>query len=309
MNEKRRDDRANGGPRPLIFGEVLFDCFSDGSEVLGGAPFNVAWNLQSFGLDPLLVSRVGDDPQGRLIRAAMQDWGMDTGGLQLDSIRPTGQVRVETRGGEPSFDIVAEQAYDYIEPDPLPAGQGFSLIYHGSLALRSQVSRNTLRHLHATTGAPLFVDVNLRAPWWEPNQVQDLLAAARWAKLNQDELLELAPASAAERGSPEALMAAVQNRFDLENLFLTRGAAGASVRNASGEICSVRPEPALRIVDTVGAGDAFASVLILGLAKGWGLESTLQRAQSFASAVVGLRGATSRDPDFYQVYRRAWERG
>ena len=30
---------------PVVFGEVLFDCFPDGSAVLGGAPFNVAWHL------------------------------------------------------------------------------------------------------------------------------------------------------------------------------------------------------------------------------------------------------------------------
>ena len=36
--------------RPVVFGEVLFDCFPDGSRVLGGAPFNVAWHCQAFWL-------------------------------------------------------------------------------------------------------------------------------------------------------------------------------------------------------------------------------------------------------------------
>jgi fructokinase len=54
---------------PLVFGEVLFDCFPDGTEVLGGAPFNVAWHLQGFGLSPLLVSRVGNDARGQQIRS------------------------------------------------------------------------------------------------------------------------------------------------------------------------------------------------------------------------------------------------
>lgn len=54
-------------PKPLIhvFGEVLFDCFPDGRRVLGGAPFNVAWNLQAFGLAPQFISRVGDDLDGK----------------------------------------------------------------------------------------------------------------------------------------------------------------------------------------------------------------------------------------------------
>ena len=62
--------------RPLIFGEVLFDHFPDGSAVLGGAPFNVAWHLQAFGLKPLFVSRVGNDAAGESVRWAMRQWRM-----------------------------------------------------------------------------------------------------------------------------------------------------------------------------------------------------------------------------------------
>lgn len=68
----------------IIFGEVLFDCFPDGNVILGGAPFNVAWNLQAFGLSPLFISRIGDDSYGITIKEAMQNWGMDLRGLQLD---------------------------------------------------------------------------------------------------------------------------------------------------------------------------------------------------------------------------------
>jgi fructokinase len=60
------------------------------------------------------------------------------------------------------------------------------------------------------------------------------------------------------------------------------------------------------VVDTVGAGDAFASVLILGLLRRWPLETALERAQAFASAVVGQRGATQEDPAFYRQFTRNW---
>ena len=80
--------------RPVIFGEVLFDRFPDGSTVLGGAPFNVAWNLKALGLDPLLVSRVGRDDLGADILAAMSEWGLDTAGVQTDAGHPTGTVEV-----------------------------------------------------------------------------------------------------------------------------------------------------------------------------------------------------------------------
>ncbi|MEN8132411.1 MAG: PfkB family carbohydrate kinase, partial [Pseudomonadota bacterium] len=67
--------------RLIVFGEVLFDQFPDGTVVLGGAPFNVAWHLQALGYAPLLISRVGNDGLGAQIRSKMQDWGMDLNAL------------------------------------------------------------------------------------------------------------------------------------------------------------------------------------------------------------------------------------
>ena len=77
---------------PLVFGEVLFDHFPDGSRVLGGAPFNVAWHLQGFGLDPLVVTAVGADRTGREAVETMAAWGMSTEGVQVDRTHPTGRV-------------------------------------------------------------------------------------------------------------------------------------------------------------------------------------------------------------------------
>ena len=103
--------------RICIFGEVLFDHFPDGTRVLGGAPFNVAWHLQAFGQSPHFISRVGNDSAGEAIRNAMHEWGMDTRGLQTDPARPTGRVEVSFVDGEPTYDIVHPCAYDAIEAD------------------------------------------------------------------------------------------------------------------------------------------------------------------------------------------------
>ena len=87
--------------RPILFGEVLFDRFPDGSVVLGGAPFNVAWNLQALGLSPLLISRIGDDDLGDRILAAMESRGMAIDGIQRDRRHPTGTVEVSLQDGQP----------------------------------------------------------------------------------------------------------------------------------------------------------------------------------------------------------------
>ncbi|RMD52324.1 MAG: carbohydrate kinase, partial [Nitrospirae bacterium] len=102
--------------RPVIFGEVLFDVFPDGTSVLGGAPFNVAWHLEGFGFHPLFISRVGRDREGEKVVSAMEAWHMDTSGLQFDPKHPTGIVKVSIKDGHPEFSILPERAYDYIEP-------------------------------------------------------------------------------------------------------------------------------------------------------------------------------------------------
>ena len=284
--------------RLCIFGEVLFDHFPDGTRVLGGAPFNVAWHLQAFGRRPRFISRVGRDDEGEAVREAMSAWGMDTAGLQTDPRRPTGRVGVRFDDGEPRYDIVHPCAYDAIEEPPQDS-VGCSLLYHGSLALRDAVSRKSAQTLMACKPETIFVDVNLRAPWWRRDRVLEMVRRAHWVKLSRDELDQLSGA----KKSAEAFLL----DHDLQGLVVTRGSEGAEVLAADGARRSVTPRDRIEVVDTVGAGDAFASVIILGLVESWPLETTLQRAQTFASALVGHRGATVADSDFYHPFIADWD--
>ena len=288
--------------RPVIFGEVLYDCFPDGEAVLGGAPFNVAWHLQGLGLSPLFISRVGDDPLGHRVRDIMERRGMDTSGLQLDSAHPTGKVNISLSGSSHSFDIIPDQAYDYIAEDALPPLPDNALFYHGSLAARSPVSARTLSVLCSQFGDNRLVDVNLREPWWQRDSVRALLDGARLAKLNDEELLLLASAASDDKARMRQLI----DTAGLQLLVVTRGASGAELMTGTGEVYRVAPETLTHVVDTVGAGDALTSVLILGLLKGWSYAVMLERSQAFASAIVGHRGATVEAADFYLPFIEAW---
>ena len=156
-----------------IFGEVLFDHFPDGKRVLGGAPFNVAWHLQAFAQPVCFHSRVGVDPEGEQIRSAMTEWGMTTQYLQSDPQRSTGMVNVIINDNEPSYDIVPHCAYDAIEP--IGESAHCQLLYHGSLALRESQSRLALESLKAQNPDLVFVDVNLRPPWWQKDKLDEML--------------------------------------------------------------------------------------------------------------------------------------
>jgi fructokinase len=287
--------------RPCVFGEVLFDHFPDGSRVLGGAPFNVAWHLQAFGQAPRFVSRVGDDDEGREIRAAMQSWGMDTATLQTDPNLPTGRVSVSFDDNEPSYDIVRPAAYDAIAP--YEACGDCDLVYHGTLALRDPTSFKALSGVLDGGPSLVFVDVNLRAPWWQRERVLAMMSSANWLKINADELHTL------QSGPPagDDAVADMLDRYGLDGVVVTYGSRGAAVFTRDGERSEVAPTPGAEIVDTVGAGDAFASVVILGLIRQWPADLMLQRAQAFASRIVGNRGAVLRKIADYQPFIDAWK--
>jgi fructokinase len=284
--------------RPYLFGEVLFDCFPDGSRVIGGAPFNVAWHLQAFGQRPLLVSRVGLDAEGMEVRAAMRGWRMDTSALQADPRLPTGRVNVEFEAGEPAYDIRYPAAFDAISGTSVRERP--RLLYHGSLGLRSAASRIALEGLITERPAEVFLDVNLRDPWWSASRLLPRLATATWVKLNAEELARLAGGS--DLGAARAFLA----RYGLQGVVVTHGAEGAEVLTARGDQAGVRPDARADVVDTVGAGDALTAVMICGLLQGWPLPDTLDRAQAFASAICGCRGATVPDADFYRRFVQDW---
>jgi sugar/nucleoside kinase (ribokinase family) len=91
--------------------------------------------------------------------------GLDTRGLQVVPDAPTGRVQVTFEAGEPRYDILADQAYDRVDPAALAAAiaDPVPLLYHGSLALRQ--SRALSRSA--------FVDWLGAA--WTPDQVRDCL--------------------------------------------------------------------------------------------------------------------------------------
>lgn len=297
------EQNKHPGTRQIaLFGEVLMDKFPDGHQVLGGAPFNVAWHLQAFGQAPCFISRVGDDAMGESIRRAMTDWGMAVDNVQIDPDYPTGTVKVTFNNGEPSYEILADQAYDFIAVPPGVSENPYGVIYHGTLAVRGPVSEQALNALKAGHGGKVFLDVNLRAPWWRREQVEQWLGKANWVKLNHEELILLTPPQNTLREAMRGFVA----HYDVDALVVTCGGSGAMALDKAGGFFEVTPAVGLSVVDTVGAGDAFSSVLLLGMRLNWPLPLTLARAQAFASAMVGQRGATVHDSDFYRPFIRDW---
>lgn len=292
-----------------LFGEVLVDVFPD-RKVMGGAPFNVARHLQAFGLHPVLITRTGCDEVREQLLAEMQRNGMDDGGVQSDTNHPSGQVIVHMQGKQHRFEILPDQAYDHIHAGlahmiALSAQPG--MVYFGTLAQRSNTSRMALTALLRSSDAPRLLDINLRSPWYDDATIERSLLQADMVKMNDEELTEVANRLNLPAHTAEECAATLVRKFDLEQLLVTCGARGAWQLDRSGKITTASAAESIDVVDTVGAGDGFAAVLMLGLLCNWPAETTLSRANTFAAALCGIRGAAPDDQNFYTRFLEEWK--
>ncbi len=298
------------GRSVLVFGEVLADVFPDRS-ILGGAPFNVACHLQAFGLNPLMITRLGNDALCAEVLGAMNKMGMNTLGVQLDECYPTGQVIVHIEGKSHRFEILPMQAYDYINSAlALSATSDINpdLIYFGTMAQRGDTSRHALNSLMNASNSKRFLDINLRAPWYDTETLRRSLEQANLVKINDDELDELSILFGLTGADAHACGRSLLQRFDLEQLTVTCGENGAWQVARDGSVTSLGSQyKVANPVDTVGAGDGFAAVSIIGALLDWPVALRLERANAFAAALCGIRGAIPEQADFYRPYAEEWQ--
>lgn len=307
---RRTSERGASQHAALLFGEVLADVFADRT-VLGGAPFNVARHLAAFGQNPLLISRLGDDALGTRMLEDMKSWGMETGAVQIDNSHPTGHVRVHLEDDAHRFEILPRQAYDFIDPAMAAAAAATAapgLVYFGTLSQRHPGSRQALGEVLRSTPAPRFLDINLREPWYDVPTTRFSLEQANIAKLNDDELRTLCTMFGVSDSSPQGQTAALKDMFVLERVIITCGGEGSWQLDQDGVFSRAAPESrSLHIVDTVGAGDAFAAACILGMALSWPADVALKRAGAFAAAICEIRGAVPENQDFYRPFFKEWK--
>jgi fructokinase len=260
----------------LSIGEILWDVFPD-SVRLGGAPFNFAFHAHRLGHRVIFLSAVGDDERGRAAAGRAAALGLTTEFIQVVADQPTGSVSVRLDAeGHPDFTIHRPAAYDCLTLDDGQlqrlAGLRPDWLYFGTLYAMESHSREMLRRLlDAVPGARRFYDVNLRRGCYTPELVRELLALADAVKVNDDEA-QLFP-----------------DLGEAASVAVTRGERGCAVR--IGSDAAECPGYTVKVVDTVGAGDAFAAAFVHGLGAGWNAAKTGDFANRLGALVAARAGA------------------
>lgn len=291
-------------------GELLWDLLP-GGRLPGGAPANFAYHAAVLGDHGIVTSRVGTDPLGKDICACLTAQGLTTHHVQRDPHRPTGTVQVQLEAdGQPRFTIAEDSAWDALAWSDDCAGLAAQAdaVCFGTLAQRSAASHETIqRFLRATRPETVrLFDVNLRQHYHTPDIVDISLRRATMAKLNDVELRQvvhfLGLAVDPEAGELELARCLLQT-YDLALVCLTRGARGSLLVTERQAVS--HPGFPVRVVSSVGAGDAFAAAVVHHWLRGASLTVMAEAANRLGAYVATQAGGMPPVPA--AVLNQVWQ--
>ncbi|GII32090.1 sugar kinase [Planotetraspora mira] len=260
---------------------------------VAGAELNVCAAIARLGLSASFASRVGDDPFGDRVIAAVRTLGVGTGLMKRDGgfptgvffkdMRPDGRRRVHYyRSGSAASVMDETDAKGIIESRPR------ALVVSGVTVALGEGPEQLVRTLGTTAaeaGALLVVDPNLRPTLGRQDQVivavRDLLEVTDLLVLGQDEAGPLFGETA-----PEAVFASVPQRTEV---VLKAGPEGVWCRDGDARPVHV-PSTARHVRDPVGAGDALLGGYLAARLSGASAERAARIGSLLAGRVVETLG-------------------
>ena len=249
---------------------------------VGGSPINIAIGSSRLGLRTAVLTAVGTDPVGNFVLTFLQNEGIDTGFVVKKGDARTGMavLGIEPPSKFPLVFYRENPADIHLTLDDVaaaPIAESRALVLSGTALSRGSARDATLYAAEVARDAAttIFIDLDVRPDQWaHPRSyglnVRTIIPVADVVIGTEEEFYAaLAPAPKVVMKAPPDpapaeelanLLNALRTRQPETVLVVKRGAKGVSIFHGGG-VDDVPGFP-VEVVNTVGAGDAFASGLI-----------------------------------------------
>ena len=274
-------------------GEALFDVLPEGKK-LGGAPANFAYHVSQFGIESCAVSAMGDDELGKELEAELNEHHLN---YQIEKVDyPTGTVQVSLdANGIPAYEIWEGVAWDNIPFTPAleEKAKNSTAVCFGSLAQRSEVSRNTIHRFLDTMpdeeGRYKVFDINLRQGFFTKEIITESIRRCNILKINDEELITISRLFGYPGIDLQNKCWLLLGKYNLKMLILTCGVNGSYVFTP-GEVSFI-DTPKVEVADTVGAGDSFTGAFVASILRGKSVREAHELAVKVSAYVCTQNGA------------------
>lgn len=312
MEESNRALRRMEGKsmKVLGFGEIVWDeipqlpvspaagpAHNESKEmILGGAVLNVMAHLHRLGAETHILTAIGNDDLGGETLKAVEKTGVRTDLLRVVDA-PTCVVRVKfSPQGQPSYVFEEDVSWDHLDITSADIDmiqrQDFDVFCFGTLHQRKQASLKSLdRLLEQVPFDVVFVDINLRTPFYCREIIEYSLQKCNIAKMNTEEAAIIAEIVHLPFTDITEFMAQLRQTFDIEKICITDGAQG--VHYSGPQDSGFTSGYQVTVADTVGAGDAFSAGLLYRLSNGDSLAQACDFGCKTGALIASKKGAIS----------------
>jgi 5-dehydro-2-deoxygluconokinase len=282
---------------------------------VGGCPTNISVGARRLGLSSALLTAVGDDQVGDFILKFLEREGVETRYIPHKPGHRTSAVIMSIQPPDRfplTFyrDNCADRELTVADVDHVPISDAAILVVSGT-GLSHEPSRSATLYAASRAQArstKVIVDIDYRPDQWVDrttfaSAMQSLLRHADIALGTEEEL-----AAAMDHELPADDSAAWTLKSGPETLVLKRGSEGSRVYTADAAPIDVPPFK-VKVLNVLGAGDAFASGFIYGLRKGWTLGRAARVGNATGAIVVTRHGCANFMPTWNEVESFVAERG
>ena len=239
-----------------------------------------------------MASAIGEDDLGKQAIQKLKSWNVNTDYVNVDKQLQTGQCIVKLdEKGIPTYNLLRNVAYDHIECRA--ENEQFDALYFGTLSLRDSDNLISLKNLLKNNlFKEVFVDVNIRPPFYSKDSILFALDNATIIKISDEELPILLKTVYGDLSDGKNVFSVLSESFrNLKMIILTMGEKGSVAYDCRKNEKYEMGAKKVTVVSTVGAGDSFSAAFMYSYLSGKNIEECLREASELSAFVVSQKDA------------------